>query len=515
MRASYPVPDSPAGESPADDTPAGRLARLLARIDRAAVAAFALPLLLYLLTLAPTIYNLDSAELTTAAATGGILRATGYPLYLALGKLWALLPVGDVGYRFNLLSAVCAALTILQAELILRRLRVGGLARLGALGLLATAPYFWSMSLIAEVYTLHTALMAGVILSLLRWAEQPTPLRFALPVFLMALSMGNHAATVLLIPGSVLFVLLRHPRQLLRPRVWLAGALGAAVGLSIFLTLPLRHAANPAFNYAGSFDGSGVFHPVNLQSLEGILWLITGRSFAGQMFGYSLREVSGEFFAYGVELWQAFVAVGIGPGLLGALLLLRRDWRTGGLLSLMFALNVLFYVNYRVVDKNTMFLPTYLIWALWLGVGYQAVLNWLRRTDGPRSLATWGARLVMITAIFFAITWNGPRVDQSEDVSTRQQSEEILRLVEPNAIVLGWWETVPGVQYLQFVEGQRPDVLAINRFLISGADMETLIRTQAPTRPIYINNPPLSLIQTMRVTKVGPLYRLQPARAAH
>ena len=31
-----------------------------------------------LLTLAPTIYDLDSAELTTAAATGGIVRAAGH-----------------------------------------------------------------------------------------------------------------------------------------------------------------------------------------------------------------------------------------------------------------------------------------------------------------------------------------------------------------------------------------------------------------------------------------------------
>jgi hypothetical protein len=53
-------------------------------VDWRGLAAFALPLLVYVLTLAPTIYNLDSAELTTAAATGGLVRATGYPVYLML-----------------------------------------------------------------------------------------------------------------------------------------------------------------------------------------------------------------------------------------------------------------------------------------------------------------------------------------------------------------------------------------------------------------------------------------------
>ena len=66
----------------------------LAFVDRLTVAAFGLPFILYLLTLAPTIYNLDSAELTTAAATSGLVRATGYPLYLLLGRIWSWLPIG-------------------------------------------------------------------------------------------------------------------------------------------------------------------------------------------------------------------------------------------------------------------------------------------------------------------------------------------------------------------------------------------------------------------------------------
>ncbi|MEE8390854.1 MAG: DUF2723 domain-containing protein [Anaerolineae bacterium] len=131
--------------------------------DWRTVAAFGLPFVLYLLTLAPAVYNLDSAELTTAAVTGGLVRATGYPLYLLLGRVWSWLPIGDVGYRMNLFSAFTGALTVALAERILRRLRIGPWATFGALGLLACAPFFWALSLIAEVYTLHTALMAGLV----------------------------------------------------------------------------------------------------------------------------------------------------------------------------------------------------------------------------------------------------------------------------------------------------------------------------------------------------------------
>ncbi len=497
-----------------------RLALLVERVDWMALAAFSVPLAIYLLTLAPTIYNLDSAELTTAAATGGIVRATGYPFYLILGRLWTMLPVGDAGYRLNLASAAYGALALLFAEFTMRRLRVGSWARFCAWGFLAIAPYFWAMSLIAEVYTLHVALMAAVLLALLRWRERPTPARLFLPVLLMTLSMGNHAATVLLAPGCVFFVLASHPRTLLQRRSILAVAAGLLLGATVFLYLPLAYAGNPAFNYAGQYNAAGEFVPVNLQSLPGVIWLVTGRTFAGQMFGYGPAEIPGQFSGYFEQLITAFAAIGIGPGIVGAVVLLRRDWRAGMLLALFFLANLIFFVNYRVVDKNTMFLPTYFVWALWVGIGLQVIVDLVdgaaERQPGEatqwRQRVTAGTliRLLVLAVLLAVLGWNLQRVNLSQDRSTREQSEEILSEVGEGALILGWWETIPAIQYLQFVEGRRPDVLAINRFLISGDDMDTLIRNSVGERPVYINSPSLPLIQTMEVEKVGHLYQVLP-----
>lgn len=238
----------------------------LAFADWRSVAAFGLPFALYLLALAPTIYNLDSAELTTAVATGGLVRATGYPLYLLLGRVWSWLPIGDVGYRTNLFSAFSGALTVALAERILRRLRIGPFATFGALGLLACAPFFWALSLIAEVYTLHTALMAGLILLLLRWADRPTPARLALVALMMGLSAGNHAATVLLVPGCLWYVATVARRRAFEPRALVSALVALLVGLGVYLYLPIRYAANPSFNYAGHYDATGTFIPVDLRT---------------------------------------------------------------------------------------------------------------------------------------------------------------------------------------------------------------------------------------------------------
>jgi hypothetical protein len=75
---------------------------------------------------------------------------------------------------------------------------------------------------------------------------------------------------------------------------------------------------------------------------------------------------------------------------------------------------------------------------------------------------------------------------------------------------LGWWDTVPVLEDLQQVEGQRPDVLAVNRFLISGQDMEELIYRELGRRPIYINTPPVHLLSTLNAVPAGPVYELQP-----
>ncbi len=495
--------DELAGFMPAA-APRRRFTIILEAVRWQTLLSFLLPFTLYLRTLAPTIYNLDSAELTTAAATGGILRATGYPLYLLLGRFWSLLPVGDVGYRLNLFSAFCGALTILLLDLCLRRLYVGRWARLGALGLLACAPYFWHLSLIAEVYTLHTALMAGLILASLRWREQPSPRRLALIALLLVLSLAHHAATVLLLPGLLIF-LSSGGRSLLQWRAWrlpLAAGLAAA---SVFLVLPLRYLAAPAFNYAGVYNAQGIFMPVNVASLQGLLWLVTGRAFAGQMFGYTAAAALQQLADYGVQLWQAFFAVGIGPGLLGAALLWRRDRLLSAALLGFFLANVLFYANYRVVDKVTMYLPTYVIWTLWLGLGLQELLRWLQGTRWLRP-----AHAFLAVVLLLAVAWNWPRVDLSGDWSARRQGEQILDDVAPNALVVGWWDTVPVVHYLQFVEGRRSDVLAINRFLISSENLEQLIRNEAPHRPVYINSPPPELLRAMHIQHAGELYRLTP-----
>src|SRR5256885_17261742 len=110
--ASTPTPaDTPATDTPARPVPPPT--RLWAWGGAALLGGGTAAL--YLATLAPGLGGtVDSAEFQQAAYSLAIVHPTGYPLYLLLARLWiTLLPLGDVAWRVNLLSAVCAVAAVL------------------------------------------------------------------------------------------------------------------------------------------------------------------------------------------------------------------------------------------------------------------------------------------------------------------------------------------------------------------------------------------------------------------
>src|SRR3989344_5309412 len=89
------------------------------------LAAIALPLSLYLRTLAPTYIPIDSAEFALCMHFWGVCHPPGFPLYTFLGKVFTdLWPFGTLIYKANLMSAIFGSLTVLLVFLNLRSLKV-------------------------------------------------------------------------------------------------------------------------------------------------------------------------------------------------------------------------------------------------------------------------------------------------------------------------------------------------------------------------------------------------------
>ena len=86
------------------------------------VAVGLLAFAVYFQTLLPSVGWGDIARFQYLAQVWGIPHRFGYPLYIGVSRLFGYLPVGDVAYRINLMSAVFAALAAVMVCLIVLRL---------------------------------------------------------------------------------------------------------------------------------------------------------------------------------------------------------------------------------------------------------------------------------------------------------------------------------------------------------------------------------------------------------
>jgi 4-amino-4-deoxy-L-arabinose transferase-like glycosyltransferase len=194
-----------------------------------ALAAFAL----YRATLLPGFDFGDTGSFQTMVGSPLITPRDGYPLYFALGWATLRLAGGEPAHALNLASAIeaaiaCGLIVLVGAEL------SGSIAAAAAAAMLFAASYtFWSQAVIAEVYSLHIALVALTLLLLLRWADVQTDRRLCAFFAAYALAFGNHLSMILLLPGYTLFLLVaarRGWRSMFAPRVVVAAAVCAVIG---------------------------------------------------------------------------------------------------------------------------------------------------------------------------------------------------------------------------------------------------------------------------------------------
>ncbi|MGE5251524.1 MAG: DUF2723 domain-containing protein [Bacteroidota bacterium] len=330
----------------------------------AGLLLFLLTFPIYLSTLAPGVYGFDSAELATGVYTQGIVHPPGYPLYLLIGKLFTLLPVGDVAYRLNIMSAFFGSVTVVVLFFAISNIVKKTPAAFAAALFLAISNYFWQMALVTEVYTVFTAFLAADLLVVSLWWKRGDTRYLLVFALLYGLTLTVHTSGILFAPGFA-WLILRSPfweRAHWRLVAWMLLLFLGALCLP-YIYLAFRAGAHPPLNY------SRIYPQADLTTAEGLWWFFSGKAYTIFAFAYPFREVPSQIWQFAGYLWRNYLGVGVILGCLGVLRLWRqrRAWAVG--LALMFAANASFYINYRVLDKDTMFLPAYEIWAVFLAAG--------------------------------------------------------------------------------------------------------------------------------------------------
>lgn len=318
------------------------------------MAVFFAALGLYWTTLAPGLIGLlDTPKLQFVGSILGVPHAPGYPVYVLLSYGFSHLPFGNLAYRINFMSAVFGALTVALIFLCGRQARCSRLvSAIGAMGL-GCGQLFWSAAVVAEVYTLHTALLAAILLSLMRWATTRSATAYYTAVACVAVSVGHHTTMILLVPAFAAYVLLVDARYALRTRrlaIVLAVLTLGLVPYSFIAVRTLQGALYVETPIASFADGAAA---------------VLSRRWQSSVFAFDLETLLRERLPLVVmTLARELSWAGLVAAAGGGVYLLRVSRPLGVLLAGAGLLNLLFVLVYDTAEAGLFLLPTAL--AGWL-----------------------------------------------------------------------------------------------------------------------------------------------------
>jgi hypothetical protein len=441
------------------------------------LAVFVLSLVLYIRTLAPTITwkhdGYDAGDLITAAYTLGIPHPTGYPAYMLLGKCITALPVGDIAYRMNLLSALAAALAAsaccAACLTTLGRRRYATVAAVSAALLLATSRVFWSQAVITEVYALNALFFATVtyltlhsLAHLVEWSDSSSGRKrllraLSLVAFTFALSLGNHLT--MLFAGPLL-VFLCHTvarRRMLRLSDWACLGGLVSLGLSVYLYLPLRAGREPLLNWGDP------------ENLRGFMWVVGGGIYRQFVFG-----LPSAYWLQRVAAWAGLVGsqFGLLPtalGLVGAWRHYGRDRQEFVALLITALLYSVYAISYNTTDSYVYLLPVFLILALWVAQGTQYVIDECAvRVARPSRLFAAAACAATLAVPLNSLHANLRAVDLHADRTAYDYGSQALAQAPDHSIIVSATDahTFTLWYFVRIVSGRAQDVAVVDRDLL-------------------------------------------------
>ncbi|GAB4414654.1 MAG: hypothetical protein Fur0044_09430 [Anaerolineae bacterium] len=498
--------------------------------------------LLYLSTLAPSVVTIfdDSLEFQLVTYQLGIAHPTGYPLYTLLGKLFTLIvPAGNIAYRVNLMSAFFGAATVAVVYLLVVQiggrlegwkvgrlkeipssnlpffqpsLHLGGLT--GAL-LFAVGPVFWQQATIAEVYTLNAFLVALVLLVaviLMEIGPHPNPLpggegTLGWPkggeglwlAFVAGLALTHHRTSLLLWPALAVFLFLNQ-----KPGFWKhkgfvkTMALTLLVGLApllLYLYLPLR-------GHIGSLDGT------YQNTWAGFWQQVSASGYGVFVFANPFGQARDAAFYWSLFTRQFYTLV---PGFVGLIYLVwRRQYKILALTGIAFLTYFTFNLLYNVSDIEVFFIPLFLVWAVWSGVG---VTGLIRSTFNVQrlTLATTAFILVIFLWIIFQlIQSNLPLLAARNTWQVHDYGLDMLQQPLPqNTAIVGILGEMTLLRYFQQTENRRPDLETI----VADAEGDRLAaveRLLAEGKAVYLTRELPGAPDRWSLGALGPLIQVNP-----
>ena len=462
-------------------------------------------------------------------ATGYLLQVghpPGAPVYQLLSHLFMLLSFGNpmlVAPLSNALSALAAGLTVGLLYLTILELTSHFQlstshfpAAIGALCYLF-CDTAWFSAVESEVYSLAMFFCALDVWLALRYRRNGNARLLLLVALLLGLGVCVHLMTLLVVPALLLIVL----PPLVRCRRWgwivPAAVLFFVMGLTPYLMVPIRAAANPPINEGNPSSAESFMRYMKREQYAKAPlyprmwrerdaanwsdWTYGLDGVAGNVVyyvNYQLGYMYGRYLMYNFigreNLKSHHIVVFALPFLLGlwGLLRHRRRSRWGFwtvMLLFLFGGAVLnLYLNhpcYEPRERDYAYVLSFYAFAIWIGVGTGEVLT------SPRLKGSLSRCLVVLLSLLapLILAWgNWSDHDRHNCHSVHDIALNHLQSCDDGALLvtLGDNDTFP-LWYLQQVERRRTDVEVCNINLNGYTRTFTLIDSSLGKRPVFFS----------------------------
>lgn len=413
------------------------------------LCVFIVASVIYGWTTHPTVASWDSAELTLGVYTQGIVHATGYPFYLVAARSFSYTIPGEIAFRVNLFSAAMGAATLGLMYYVNCRMTQQRWAALLSVYLFGFGVVFWSHATVAEVYTLHTALVASLLLLVERWQQSQRKRWLWWSYLIVGLMLSHHASSVLVVAVVLPYLWMQSGSRF--PHGW---------GLLLMLAMPLifytylgwRYSTGPDFNLLAGYFNRDLTQPGDMW------WMIRGAMFEDAVLAYSPIEWGRQLIRFVIELNINFVGIGFLIGIVGMIAMWRQRRQWALMLFLLFLLQVAFFTSYNVFDKWQMFHTAYLIWGIFVAVGIKELSN-------RYSQNLVGGILSLSILLQFTLNYN--MSGKQGDYFVERQTIELMEALPSDVLLVGPWTTLRPVEYYQFVHGIRPDIRTFDYTLLA------------------------------------------------
>lgn len=390
---------------------------------------------IYLFSLCPTVYLIDSGELAAVSYTLGIAHPTGYPLYTLISYFFSHLP-GEPILLLNMLSSLLTVTGLLCLFFLAYHTLHDVYIPVLVISITAFAPTVWRTSITNEVYPLTILFSFLILLLTLRIR---TNRDIYLLMYIIGLSLTNHIIIVALIIPVIVYILIvfRPPLKKI-----FTGAVFAALGVSLYLYLITRTLGGAELAWGNTYN------------VQRFFWHVTGKQYQVWMFSLSFDEIMSNVWLGLKILSRNFLYIFMIPVVFGFYHLLKTKRKVFWLLLAVLLLNIIYAINYSIPDIESYYIPACAVLAIALVYGFTVIKKYI----------IWYIA-VPLSFIIPAVNITSCTL-RNNSFGLDFGQAHIEQLPENSLLVCSFWDIYSPIMYLREVKHVRTDLVVIDKELL-------------------------------------------------